>query len=66
MGILDLFRKKDNDYISDAQAQRERQVYEKIKQFSQGLVTIQDVISPEAIEVDFSELKINSAYCLSA
>ena len=65
MGILDLFRKKDNDYISDAQAQRERQVYEKIKQFSQGLVTIQDVISPEAIEVDFSELKINSAYTRS-
>ncbi|MBP9820034.1 hypothetical protein KBC79_04860, partial [Candidatus Woesebacteria bacterium] len=40
-------------------AQREMQ---KIKEFSQGLVTIQDIIAPEAIEVDFTYQKINSTY----
>lgn len=34
----------------------------KIKEFSQGLVTIQDIIAPEAIEVDFTYQKINSSY----
>ena len=51
--------KKDT---SDLVAQKEKQVYEKIKQYAQGLVTIQDIISPEAIELDFSEQKINSSY----
>jgi len=35
---------------------------EKLKQFSRGLVTIQDIIAPEAIEVDFTYQKINSTY----
>lgn len=35
---------------------------EKIKNFSRGLVTIQDIIAPEAIEVDFTFQKINSTY----
>lgn len=35
---------------------------EKIKEFSRGLVTIQDIIAPEAIEVDFTYQKINSTY----
>lgn len=33
-----------------------------LKQFSQGLVSIQDIIAPEAIEVDFTYQKINSTY----
>ncbi len=41
---------------------REQREYEKLKEFSQGLVTIQDIIAPEAIEVDFTYQKINSTY----
>ena len=33
-----------------------------LKQFSQGLVTTQDIIAPEAIEIDFTYQKINSTY----
>lgn len=33
-----------------------------LKQFAQGLVTVQDIIAPEAIEVDFTYQKINSTY----
>lgn len=35
---------------------------EKLREFSRGLVTIQDIIAPEAIEVDFTYQKINSTY----
>jgi type IV secretory pathway VirB4 component len=63
---LNLFpSKKSDDVSADLTAQKEKQVYEKIKQYSQGLVTIQDIISPEAIEIDFSEQKINSSYTRS-
>ncbi|MDO5561610.1 MAG: ATP-binding protein [bacterium] len=69
MGILDnLLNKKnsnDQDFAQQAQLQKEKQTYEKIKEFSQGLVTIQDIISPEAIELDFTEQKINSTYTRS-
>lgn len=41
---------------------REQRDYEKLKEFSQGLVTIQDIVAPEAIEVDFTYQKINSTY----
>ncbi len=41
---------------------KEQREYEKLKEFSQGLVTIQDIIAPEAIEVDFTFQKINSTY----
>src|SRR3990167_8870507 len=34
----------------------------QVKQFAQGLVTIQDIVAPEAIEVDFTYQKINSTY----
>ncbi|MDQ3008664.1 MAG: ATP-binding protein [bacterium] len=34
----------------------------RLKEFSQGLVTIQDIIAPEAIELDFTYQKINSTY----
>lgn len=40
----------------------EQQSQEQIKNFSRGLVTIQDIIAPEAIEVDFTYQKINSTY----
>ncbi len=35
---------------------------EALKQFSQGLVSVQDIIAPEAVEVDFTFQKINSTY----
>lgn len=58
------FGKKTNS-VSDNQdpaiAQQQRQM-EQIQQFSRGLVTIQDIIAPEAIEVDFTYQKINSTY----
>jgi conjugal transfer ATP-binding protein TraC len=41
---------------------KEERDLEKIKEFSRGLVTIQDIIAPEAIEVDFTYQKINSTY----
>ncbi|MBQ6154340.1 DUF87 domain-containing protein, partial [bacterium] len=59
------FGNKNQDFTGDARAQKEKQTFEKIRQYSQGLVTIQDIISPEAIEVDFNELKINSSYTRS-
>ncbi len=34
----------------------------QVEEFSRGLVTIQDIIAPEAIEVDFTYQKINSTY----
>lgn len=34
----------------------------KLKEFAQGLVSIQDIIAPEAIEVDFTFQKIGSGY----
>jgi type IV secretory pathway VirB4 component len=34
----------------------------KLKEFAQGLVSIQDIIAPEAIEVDFTYQKIGSSY----
>lgn len=33
-----------------------------LQQFARGLVSIQDIIAPEAIEVDFTYQKINSTY----
>jgi type IV secretory pathway VirB4 component len=44
------------------QSDQELQNLEKLKEFSRGLVTIQDIIAPEAIEVDFTYQKINSTY----
>lgn len=35
---------------------------QKLEEFSRGLVTIQDIIAPEAIEVEFTYQKINSTY----
>jgi len=41
---------------------QEQQEQQKLEEFSRGLVTIQDIIAPEAIEVDFTYQKINSTY----
>lgn len=67
MDILNFFNKKSSsqDIAQQAQIQKEKQSYEKIKEYSQGLVTIQDIISPEAIELDFTEQKINASYTRS-
>jgi len=46
------------DPATDPKAQE----MEKLREFSRGLVTIQDIIAPEAIEVDFTYQKINSTY----
>lgn len=35
---------------------------QKLQEFARGLVTIQDIIAPEAIEIDFTYQKINSTY----
>ena len=53
--------KKKNDAEKQVADQEQRNL-EKIKEFSRGLVTIQDIIAPEAIEVDFTYQKINSTY----
>ncbi len=51
--------KEDEEVPEDDPKQRE---LEKIKEFSRGLVTVQDIVAPEAIEVDFTYQKINSSY----
>lgn len=53
------FLKKPPAAPVDDQATRDMQ---KLQEFSRGLVTIQDIIAPEAIEVDFTYQKINSTY----
>jgi conjugal transfer ATP-binding protein TraC len=55
------FRKKPATQVDEDQQQRQ-QNEQILKQFSQGLVTTQDIIAPEAIEVDFTYQKINSTY----
>ncbi|PIR61597.1 MAG: hypothetical protein COU66_02945 [Candidatus Pacebacteria bacterium CG10_big_fil_rev_8_21_14_0_10_44_11] len=55
------FGKKKKSAASEEELQDQKNL-EKIKQFSRGLVTIQDIIAPEAIEVDFTFQKINSTY----
>lgn len=55
------FLKKPEDV--DAETKRLTEENDaRLKQFSQGLVSIQDIIAPEAIEVDFTYQKINSTY----
>lgn len=45
-----------------AKTKQEEQLKAQLNQFSLGLVSIQDIIAPEAIEVDFTYQKINSRY----
>jgi type IV secretory pathway VirB4 component len=56
------FLKKKKTSEEDLAAQQTAQNEEAIRQFSQGLVSIQDIIAPEAIDVDFTFQKINSNY----
>jgi hypothetical protein len=50
------------DPIGQKKIDAEKYTQEKLKDFSRGLDTIQDIIAPEAIEVDFTYQKINSTY----
>jgi conjugal transfer ATP-binding protein TraC len=54
------FNKKTQASTDAAAAETQNEVI--LKQFAQGLVTVQDIIAPEAIEVDFTFQKINSTY----
>ncbi len=54
------FKKKSDQPVSAEDKEKENLA--KVKEFSRGLVTIQDIIAPEAIEIDFTYQKINSTY----
>jgi conjugal transfer ATP-binding protein TraC len=56
------FFKKKNTANDGPSKTPDQQNMEKLEEFSRGLVTIQDIIAPEAIEVDFTYQKINSTY----
>lgn len=55
-------QKSAPDPVAQKQVDAEQYTQEKLRDFSRGLVTIQDIIAPEAIEVDFTYQKINSTY----
>lgn len=57
-----LQKKSKSDSEAKAKETKEQENLRILKQFSQGLVSIQDIIAPEAIEVDFTYQKINSTY----
>jgi len=59
---LPFINKKPQDQSVSPEQLQEKREMEKIKEFSRGLVSIQDIIAPEAIEVDFTYQKINSTY----
>lgn len=60
--VLFPFLKPKTDANQPAVTTEEQKNLEKLNEFSRGLVTIQDIIAPEAIEVDFTFQKINSTY----
>lgn len=55
-------KKKQPEKSLTPEEVQEQKNMERLQQFSRGLVTIQDIIAPEAIEVDFTFQKINSTY----
>lgn len=59
---LPFFNKKGQTASATPDKLQEQKDLEKLQEFSRGLVTIQDIIAPEAIEVDFTYQKINSTY----
>jgi conjugal transfer ATP-binding protein TraC len=62
-GLLSIGKKPAVDTTTqNPEAEQEQENLRKLKEFSRGLVTIQDIIAPEAIEVDFTYQKINSTY----
>lgn len=63
LSSLPFINKKNSNSISNTtDKNQEQKDLEKLQEFSRGLVTIQDIIAPEAIEVDFTYQKINSTY----
>ncbi len=52
----------NNNQDKEHAPSQEQQEMDQIKEFSRGLVTVQDIIAPEAIEVNFTYQKINSNY----
>jgi len=56
------FGKKPQTADATSAPQQTNEAQEQLQSFSSGLVSIQDIISPEAIEVDFSYQKINDIY----
>lgn len=56
---IPFLNKKKEENNPDQQRELE---LKQIEEYSRGLVTIQDIIAPEAIEVDFTYQKINSSY----
>ncbi len=62
LSSLPFGKKKTTESVVTPEQQKEQKELEKLKQFSRGLVTIQDIIAPEAIEVDFTFQKINDTY----
>ena len=60
---LPFLKKKPAKTKAETELERKKQEeLDQIRAFSRGLVTIQDIIAPEAIEVDFTYQKINSTY----
>lgn len=57
--LLPFGKKKTN---TPAEVDPQQKQLKILEEFSRGLVTIQDIIAPEAIEVDFTYQKINSTY----
>ena len=63
LASLPFFKKKNTDEtVSGNSKTQDQHNMEQLQEFSRGLVTIQDIIAPEAIEVDFTYQKINSTY----
>ena len=65
--LLPFGKKKKTDSTADTSPEavalhKQEHELEKLKEFSRGLVTIQDIIAPEAIEVDFTFQKINETF----
>lgn len=48
--------------VHDSEKIRQQALQDQLKTFSMGLVSVQDIIAPEAIEVDFTYQKINSTF----
>ncbi|MEO8581586.1 MAG: ATP-binding protein [Patescibacteria group bacterium] len=59
---LPFLKKKPVSQEEQQKATQDLENQKVLKQFAQGLVSIQDIIAPEAIEVDFTYQKINSTY----
>lgn len=57
-----LKKKKSEETAEETKVNTEQLNMEKLQEFSRGLVTIQDIVAPEAIEVDFTHQQINSTF----